>query len=145
MYQRYVVNSLLRNTDDNLRNHAFIGDADGWRLSPAFDVVPHIGQSAHVCAAAPGVGHQWDPCGTLLAHRPFGIDTAMGEGIHEQARAAFLRLREFMDAREVTAPDRALVLGALVAGDGPVRATSGSRHNGTTMEAIGTVVAPRTP
>ncbi|RYB04453.1 type II toxin-antitoxin system HipA family toxin [Lichenibacterium ramalinae] len=110
MYRRYVVNSLLHNTDDHLRNHAFIGDAGGWRLSPAFDVVPHVGRQTHVCAAAPGIGHGRDPLGARHVHRRFGFDATIGEAVYERALTAFSRIREFMDAREVTEGDRAFVL-----------------------------------
>jgi serine/threonine-protein kinase HipA len=29
------------NTDDHLRNHGFLWDGKGWRLSPAYDIVPY--------------------------------------------------------------------------------------------------------
>ncbi len=35
-----VFNILVSNTDDHLRNHAFLHDGDGWRLSPAYDLNP---------------------------------------------------------------------------------------------------------
>lgn len=42
LYARMVFNVLVSNDDDHLRNHAFLYDekADGWRLSPLYDVVP---------------------------------------------------------------------------------------------------------
>jgi serine/threonine-protein kinase HipA len=36
-----VFNILISNTDDHLRNHAFLRDAKGWRLSPAYDLNPY--------------------------------------------------------------------------------------------------------
>ena len=39
-WRRIVFNILVSNTDDHLRNHAFLRDARGWRLSPAFDMNP---------------------------------------------------------------------------------------------------------
>lgn len=38
-YRRMVFNVLCNNFDDHLRNHGFLHDGDGWRLSPAYDVV----------------------------------------------------------------------------------------------------------
>ena len=32
---------LVSNTDDHLRNHGFLLEAEGWRLAPAFDVNPN--------------------------------------------------------------------------------------------------------
>ncbi len=55
MFRRLLVNAAVRNTDDHLRNHAFIDDGAGWRLSPVFDVVPTPGRDRHVCAPAPGL------------------------------------------------------------------------------------------
>lgn len=42
LYARMIFNILVTNDDDHLRNHAFLYDenADGWRLSPLYDVVP---------------------------------------------------------------------------------------------------------
>jgi serine/threonine-protein kinase HipA len=40
LWRRIVFNILVSNTDDHLRNHAFLRDARGWRLSPAFDMNP---------------------------------------------------------------------------------------------------------
>lgn len=41
LWRRMVFNILVSNTDDHLRNHAFLYDArGGWRLSPAYDLNP---------------------------------------------------------------------------------------------------------
>jgi len=40
LWRRIVFNILVSNTDDHLRNHGFLRDAEGWRLSPAFDMNP---------------------------------------------------------------------------------------------------------
>ena len=40
LYRRMMFGLLVRNTDDHLRNHGFLRGADGWRLSPAFDINP---------------------------------------------------------------------------------------------------------
>jgi len=40
LYRRMVFNALCHNTDDHLRNHGFLWDGKGWRLSPAYDIVP---------------------------------------------------------------------------------------------------------
>ena len=41
MFMRLVFNILCNNSDDHLRNHGFIHIAgQGWRLSPAYDIVP---------------------------------------------------------------------------------------------------------
>ena len=41
LWRRIVFNILISNTDDHLRNHGFLySGADGWRLSPAYDMNP---------------------------------------------------------------------------------------------------------
>lgn len=40
LFRRMVFNALISNVDDHPRNHALIADARGWRLAPAYDVVP---------------------------------------------------------------------------------------------------------
>ena len=40
LWRRVLFNVLISNTDDHLRNHAFLYEAGGWRLAPAYDLNP---------------------------------------------------------------------------------------------------------
>jgi serine/threonine-protein kinase HipA len=40
LWRRIVFSIAVSNTDDHLRNHGFILEPNGWRLSPAFDINP---------------------------------------------------------------------------------------------------------
>ncbi|MFL0694626.1 MAG: type II toxin-antitoxin system HipA family toxin [Agrobacterium tumefaciens] len=40
LFRRMMFNILVTNDDDHLRNHGFLFDGSGWRLSPLYDVVP---------------------------------------------------------------------------------------------------------
>jgi serine/threonine-protein kinase HipA len=40
LWRRIIFNMTISNTDDHLRNHGFLLNADGWRLSPAYDLNP---------------------------------------------------------------------------------------------------------
>ncbi|MGN1345041.1 MAG: type II toxin-antitoxin system HipA family toxin, partial [Traorella sp.] len=40
LWKRIVFNMAVSNTDDHLRNHAFIFTKKGWKLSPLYDVNP---------------------------------------------------------------------------------------------------------
>lgn len=40
LWRRIVFNIMIANTDDNLRNHGFLYEKSGWRLSPAYDLNP---------------------------------------------------------------------------------------------------------
>ncbi len=44
LYRQMLVNVLLVNTDDHLQNFAMLHTADGWCLSPSYDIVPNIYQ-----------------------------------------------------------------------------------------------------
>jgi serine/threonine-protein kinase HipA len=50
LFRRAVFNVLIGNRDDHLRNHGFLREITGWRLSPAFDVNPSADKDAHVLA-----------------------------------------------------------------------------------------------
>ncbi|MCW7537935.1 HipA domain-containing protein [Aquabacterium sp. A7-Y] len=47
LFRRAVFNVQVGNRDDHLRNHGFIREASGWRLSPAFDMNPNPFKSEH--------------------------------------------------------------------------------------------------
>lgn len=40
LWKRIVFSIAVANTDDHLRNHGFLLDSKGWRLSPAYDINP---------------------------------------------------------------------------------------------------------
>lgn len=45
LFRQMVFNAVVHNTDDHLKNFWMLCDSEtGWRLSPAFDLVPDIGQ-----------------------------------------------------------------------------------------------------
>jgi serine/threonine-protein kinase HipA len=42
LWRRIVFSIAISNTDDHLRNHGFLLEKKGWRLSPAYDINPSI-------------------------------------------------------------------------------------------------------
>lgn len=40
LFRRMVFNAMVTNNDDHPRNHALLRTSGGWRLSPAYDIVP---------------------------------------------------------------------------------------------------------
>jgi serine/threonine-protein kinase HipA len=40
LFRRMVFNAMVTNNDDHPRNHALLRTTGGWRLSPAYDIVP---------------------------------------------------------------------------------------------------------
>lgn len=45
LYKQMVFNSVIGNTDDHLKNFSMINDGKGYRLSPAYDILPNITSS----------------------------------------------------------------------------------------------------
>jgi serine/threonine-protein kinase HipA len=41
LFRRIIFSILTANTDDHLRNHAFLREREGWTLSPAYDLNPN--------------------------------------------------------------------------------------------------------
>lgn len=50
LFRRVLFNVLVGNRDDHLRNHGFIREPSGWRLSPAFDINPNPVKQTHALA-----------------------------------------------------------------------------------------------
>lgn len=48
LFRRVVFNVLIGNRDDHMRNHGFIRETTGWRLSPAYDMNPSLSKASHV-------------------------------------------------------------------------------------------------
>lgn len=50
LYRRVAFNIVVAHRDDHLRNHGFVRQADGWHLSPAFDLNPMPDKPEHELA-----------------------------------------------------------------------------------------------
>jgi serine/threonine-protein kinase HipA len=53
LFRRAAFNIMTSNRDDHLRNHGFIREPTGWRLSPAYDMNPNPEKYEHALAIAP--------------------------------------------------------------------------------------------
>lgn len=79
LYRQMVFNIMIGNTDDHLKNFLILHDHTGWRLSPAFDLIPNIGfNREHILHIG-------------FDNRPLNIDTLLAEakyfGIKRQQQA----------------------------------------------------------
>ena len=45
LFRQLVFNVMIGNTDDHLKNFCMLHGEEGWRLSPAFDLLPNIGMN----------------------------------------------------------------------------------------------------
>lgn len=73
LFRQMVFNVLIGNTDDHLKNFSMLNDGKGWRLSPAYDLLPNIsGNSEHVLRI--GGNHRPPDRSVLVAEgKHFGI------------------------------------------------------------------------
>lgn len=62
LWRRIVFSICVSNTDDHLRNHGFLLQPDGWKLSPAYDINP-------------------DPTGTGLSLNISDVDNSLSLGL----------------------------------------------------------------
>jgi len=70
LYRQLLFNVMIGNTDDHLKNFLMLHDDEGWRLSPAFDLVPNIGfNQEHVLRIG-------------LDNKPAGLETLLAEAKH---------------------------------------------------------------
>ena len=76
LFRRMAFNILVGNDDDHLRNHAYLFDGRGWRLSPLYDVVsrPHVGTSARLILSVGEKGHEATLANALTGAATFGLE-----------------------------------------------------------------------
>ena len=62
LWRRIAFSVVVNNTDDHLRNHGFLREPGGWRLSPAFDMNPNPDPGA---SRQTGIGGAYDWAGAV--------------------------------------------------------------------------------
>jgi serine/threonine-protein kinase HipA len=71
LWRRVAFSVLINNTDDHLRNHGFLREPGGWRLSPAFDINPNPDPGA---SRQTGIGGAYDWAGAIEALMTYAKD-----------------------------------------------------------------------
>jgi serine/threonine-protein kinase HipA len=93
LFRRAVFNVLVGNRDDHLRNHGFIREPTGWRLSPAYDMNPNPFKAEHTLtldgkSAAPDVAT------ILKTAELYRLDRFKAEKLIGKLKAATAKWRE---------------------------------------------------
>ena len=83
LWKRIVFYMLVSNTDDHLRNHGFILEQKGWKLSPMFDVNPNIDGTSLSLNVDDNSGELDLDLPLLVAHK-FGISEEIAVNIIER-------------------------------------------------------------
>lgn len=83
LWRRMLFNILCNNTDDHLRNHGFLWDGKGWRLSPAYDIVPlpQIGIERYLAIGVGQKGRQATIANALTAAASFDLSLEEAKNI----------------------------------------------------------------
>jgi len=87
LYRRIVFNAMVTNNDDHPRNHALLRTTAGWRLSPAYDIVPAplIAQERRDLAMEAGrYGRAASLYNLLSASEVFGLSREQAQAIVAQ-------------------------------------------------------------
>lgn len=95
LFRRVVYSALISNSDDHPRNHALIADGRGWRLSPAYDLVPNpqVAQYDRVLAMRIGDEGRLATASNLVSASPrFGVP-------HDEAKEIVSAMRELVSGR----------------------------------------------
>ncbi|WFN90925.1 HipA domain-containing protein [Arcanobacterium wilhelmae] len=97
LFDRVAVSIVLDSVDDHMRNYGFLRTADGWRLAPAFDIVPDF--RAPMIEATPiahGHSGRGRTIGKLVdAHQIFGLAREEAEARVAGVVAACRRFRQY--------------------------------------------------
>jgi serine/threonine-protein kinase HipA len=96
LWQRIVFSILISNSDDHLRNHGFLYETAGWRLSPAYDMNPvPVDIKARILTTA--IDEADGTASLDLAYEVaghFGVKPAAAKKIVSEVGAAVARWRE---------------------------------------------------
>jgi serine/threonine-protein kinase HipA len=102
LFRRMLFNVLCGNRDDHLKNHALLYGENGWRLAPAFDVVPQPGILERVQAIAVGVLGGIPTIDNCLSRcGEFGLSKDAAQATAEQMMERMRDWRDFFAAHGV--------------------------------------------
>lgn len=117
LYRRMVFNAAVTNNDDHPRNHALLRKPKGWRLSPAYDLVPApvVSLERRDLALAVGdYGRTASRYNLLSQAARFGLSADKAIGIFNQVATEVAQWRDVFAQCGVSAADVAHVAPAFL-------------------------------
>ena len=99
LWRRVAFGAIVRNTDDHMRNHAFIGGPGGWRLSPAYDINTDVRSWVPFVTAINDEVADGRLAALLDTVDYFRMDIAMGRQMIAEIVAATRTVEELVDER----------------------------------------------
>lgn len=119
LFMRMVFNAMVTNNDDHPRNHALLRTSAGWRLSPAYDIVPVplVSQERRDLALEAGRFGRVASLYNLLSDcGAFGLSASEAQALVERLLGVVKGWREFfarhhVDARSIEMLEQAILPG----------------------------------
>lgn len=99
LWRRVAFGAIVRNTDDHMRNHAFIRGPGGWRLSPAYDINTDVRSWVPFVTAINDEVADGRLAALLDTVDYFRMDIAMGRQMIAEIVAATGTVEELVDER----------------------------------------------
>lgn len=104
-----LFNRAIHNTDDHERNFSLINDGEGYRLSPAYDLVPTLTTGNYHVAGYQYSAYPLTPTEALSAGKVFGLNKVRVRAIAEQVIEAVSQWDGFASDQAVSDTDHAAV------------------------------------
>jgi serine/threonine-protein kinase HipA len=86
LFRRVLLNILIHNTDDHLRNHGFFIDGRGIRLSPAYDINPSVDRN-ELSLAIDETDSTCDVSVAMYAYKSYGISATQADNALKSVEA----------------------------------------------------------
>jgi serine/threonine-protein kinase HipA len=116
LFRRLAFNVAIGNRDDHLRNHGFILGANGWRLSPAFDMNPNIDKADHVLNID-DTDNRPDLKTVIATAAFYGLDAPRARAIVAEVLQAVRQWREMASSLQLSRADILLMEAAFQASE----------------------------
>ncbi len=107
LYQRILFNAFISNQDDHPRNHGFLQHVKGFRLSPAYDLVPGpaTGISRYSAMTLGAYGRGFTKKNLLSKCEIFELDRAQAEGLYQNMKKKVSGWRRYFAGVSLTRED----------------------------------------
>jgi serine/threonine-protein kinase HipA len=108
LWRRIAFSVMVNNTDDHLRNHGFLRERGGWRLSPAFDMNPNPDSGVQ---RQTGVGGAYDREAAIDSLRrsatEFGLSPATADAVRADVASPIATWRDVASRHGLGAGEQA--------------------------------------
>jgi serine/threonine-protein kinase HipA len=113
LFRRVLFNVTTGNRDDHLRNHGFLGEPRGWRLSPGFDLNPAPNTRQHAIALD-ATDHTPDLALVMATARTYRVTPVRAHAILDEVRSAVGQWRSVAKENDIRADEIDLMANAFV-------------------------------